>query len=136
MAICRYFEERHPEPPLMGSDAEERPWIEMWNRRMEIEVLFTIAQTFRNTHAFFAGRVPQVPDWAAVCRDAALERLRWLDEELAGRAFIAGDRFSIADITALCAIDFGRISDIRIGPDQKNLARWHDAVSSRPSAKA
>ena len=136
VAICRYFEERHPEPPLMGRDAEERPWIEMWNRRMEIEVLFTIAQTFRNTHEFFAGRIQQVPDWAEVCRDVALRRLQWLDEELADRAFIAGDRFSIADITALVGIDFGRACGIRIDPGHKNLQRWHEAVSSRPSAKA
>ncbi len=136
VAICRYFEERYPEPPLMGRDAEERPWIEMWSRRMEIEVLFSIAQTFRNTHEFFARRIPQVPDWGKVCRDVALRRLQWLDEELADRAFIAGDRFSIADITALVGVDFGRLCDIRIDPGQKNLQRWHEAVSSRPSAKA
>jgi len=136
VAICRYFEEAHPEPPLMGGDAEERPWVEMWNRRMEIEVLFTIAQTFRNTHEFFAGRIPQVPEWGEVCRGAATNRLRWLDEELADRAFIAGDRFTIADITALVGIDFGRVCGIRIEAGQKNLQRWYETVSSRPSAGA
>jgi glutathione S-transferase len=136
VAICRYFEELHPEPPLMGSDAEERPWVEMWNRRMEIEVLSSIAQTFRNTHQFFAGRIPQVPEWGEVCRGAALKRLRWLDEELADRPFVAGDRFTIADITALVGIDFGRVCGIRIDAGQKNLQRWYEAVSSRPSAKA
>jgi glutathione S-transferase len=71
-----------------------------------------------------------------VCREAARKRLAWLNDELAGRPFIAGDRYTIADITVLCAIDFGRVSDIRIAPDQKHLARWHEAVSSRPSAKS
>jgi glutathione S-transferase len=136
VAICRYFEELHPEPPLMGSDADERPWIEMWNRRMEIEVLFAIAQTFRNTHEFFTGRIPQVPEWGEVCRGTAHKRLRWLDEELTDRPFVAGDRFSIADITALVGIDFGRACGIRIDAGQKNLQRWYEAVSSRPSAKA
>ena len=121
---------------VMGSDADERPWVEMWNRRMEIEVLFAIAQTFRNTHEFFAGRIPQVPEWGEVCRGAALKRLQWLDDELADRTFVAGDRFTIADITALVGIDFGRASGIRIDAGHKNLQRWYEAVSSRPSAKA
>ena len=64
------------------------------------------------------------------------KRLAWLDEELADRPFIAGERFTIADITALCGIDFGKLSAIRVDPGQKNLTRWHEAVSSRPSAKA
>ena len=62
--------------------------------------------------------------------------LAWLDEVLADRQFVAGERFSVADITALCAVDFGRVSKIGIAPEQKNLARWHEAVSARPSAKA
>jgi glutathione S-transferase len=136
VAICRYFEESYPEPPLMGRDADERPWVEMWNRRMEIEVLFTIAQTFRNTHEFFAGRIPQVPEWGEVCRGAALRRLMWLDEELADRPFVAGEHYTIADITALVGVDFGRISGIRIDAEQKNLQRWYETVSSRPSAGA
>jgi glutathione S-transferase len=70
------------------------------------------------------------------CRLAAPGNLEWLDTELADRPFIAGSRYTIADITALCAIDFGRVSDIRVGPELKNLSRWYEAVSSRPSAKA
>lgn len=136
VAICRYFEETHPEPPLLGVGAVDRALVEMWNRRMEFEVFLPIAQVFRNTHEFFKGRIPQVPEWGEVCREAATKRLAWLDQVLADRPFIAGERFTIADITALCGIDFGRVTGIRIGPDQKNLARWHEAVSGRPSAKA
>ncbi len=136
VAICRYFEEQQPEPPLFGTDAKDRAWVEMWNRRIELEIFQTIAQSFRMTHDFFKGRIPQVPEFGAVCKETAKKRLAWLDEELAGRDFIAGDRYSIADITALVGIDFGRITEIRIAPDQKNLTRWHEAVSSRPSAKA
>lgn len=136
VAICRYFEETHPEPPLFGTGATDRAMVEMWNRRMELEVLSPIAQTFRNTHEFFAGRIEQVPAYGEACRGVATRRLEWLDGELADREFVAGDRFSIADITAMVGIDFGRVTGIGIGPEQKNLQRWHEAVSSRPSAKA
>ena len=136
VAICRYFEEIQPDPPLFGTDAVDRARVEMWQRRMEFEVFLLTAQTFRNTHDFFKGRIPQVPEFGEVCKESALKRLVWLDGELADREFVAGDRYTIADITALCGIDFGRVSGIAIGPDQKNLARWHEAVSARPSAKA
>jgi len=136
VAICRYFEEIHPDPPLMGTDPRDRAIVEMWQRRMELEIFSPITQVFRNTHPFFAGRIPQVPEWGGVCRTAAEARLTWLDSVLAEREFIAGARYTIADITALCGIDFGRVSKIRIQPEQTHLARWHAAVSARPSAKA
>jgi len=136
VAICRYFEETHPEPALMGIDARDRAVVEMWQRRMELEILMPIAGAFRNTHAFFKGRIPQVAEYGEVCRETAGKRMRWLDRELADSEFVAGDRFSIADITALVGIDFGRVIDIRIAPELDHLARWHQAVSSRPSAKA
>ena len=136
IAICRYFEALQPDPPLLGVDAKDIAVVEMWNRRMEIEVFNMITGCFRNTHDFFKGRIPQVPEWGEVCRGAAEKRLAWLDEVLADREFIAGERLTVADITALCGIDFGRITKIGIQPEQKNLTRWHEAVSSRPSAKA
>ena len=136
VAICRYFEETHPQPPLMGTDARDRALVEMWQRRMELEVFVPITQVFRNGHPFFAGRIPQVAEYGEVCRKAAEARLAWLDTVLAEREFIAGDRFTIADITALCGIDFGRVSKIRVQPEHTHLARWHAAVSARPSAGA
>lgn len=136
IAICRYFEERQPEPALFGTDAKDKAVVEMWRRRMELEVASPIMQTFRNTHEFFKGRIPQVAEWGEVMREAATKRLEWLDSVLADREWIAGDRFTIADITAMVGIDFGRPSKIRIADDQKNLTRWHEAASSRPSARA
>jgi glutathione S-transferase len=136
VAICRYFEETQPKPPLMGTDAKDRAIVEMWSRRTELEVARPIMQTFQNTHAFFKGRIPQVPEYGEVCRAHATKRLEWLDSELAKREFIAGPRYTIADITLLIGIDFGRVVKIGIQPEQKNLARWYEAVSSRPSAKA
>ena len=80
--------------------------------------------------------IPQVAEYGEVCRGSATKRLAWVDEVLAEREFIAGPRYTIADITLLIGIDFGRVVKIGIQPDQKNLARWYESVSSRPSAKA
>ena len=136
IAICRYLEELHPEPNLFGNDAWERATIEQWNRHAELELLYPIAQVFRNSHKFWANRIRQSPEFAAIMKDQALARMAWLDGELAKREYLAGDRFSVADITALCAIDFGKPSDIRVQESQVNLKRWYDAVKARPSSKA
>jgi len=136
VAICRYFERTQAEPPLMGTGAKGEAVVEMWQRRMELEVALPIMQVCRNTHEFFKGRIPQVPEYGEVCRRMVVKRLEWLDQELAGREFVAGDRYTIADITALCGIDFGKPTGIRVAPEWKHLARWHEAVSARPSAKA
>ena len=137
MAICRYLEETYPEPNLFGTDTWERAQIEMWNRHAELELLYPISQIFRNTNKFWEGRIKQAPDFAQIMRDQLTERLEWLEVELGNRQFMGGDRFSVADITALCAIDFGKVSQIRLDPaTQPNLAAWHKRVSDRPSSKA
>lgn len=136
VAICRYFEELHPEPPLLGTDARDRALVEMWQRRMELELFRYVTGCFQNTHDFFKGRIEQVPAYGEVCRKTARARLAWLDGELANRPFVAGDRYTIADVTALVALDFGRVVDVRVAPEQKHLLRWYETVSSRPSAKA
>ena len=136
VAICRYFEATQPNPPLMGTDARDQAVVEMWQRRMELELFRHVTSCFQNTHDFFKGRIEQVPAFGELSRKTARARLAWLDGDLGSRPFIAGDRYTIADITALCALDFGRVVDIRIAPEQKNLLRWYESVSSRPSAKA
>ena len=136
VAICRYFEGLHPDPPLMGRDPKDQAVVEMWNRRMELNLALPAMNAFRHTHEFFKGRIEQVPEFGHSSKRGALQQMEWLDSVLADREFVAGDAFSIADITALVGVDFGRISDIRISDEQKNLKRWHEAVSSRPSAKA
>ena len=136
VAICRYFEELHPEPPLMGRDAKDQAVVEMWNRRMELNFALPVMNAFRHTHEFFKDRIEQVPEFGHSSKRGAVKQMEWLEDILAKREFIAGDDFTIADITALVGVDFGKVSDIRIGAEQKNLKRWYDAVSSRPSAKA
>ena len=137
MAISRYVEELHPEPNLLGVDAWERAMIEQWNRHAELELLVPIAQVFRNTHAFWTGKLKQCPEFGAVMREQVASRFDWLDGELAARPDGAGERFTVADITAGCAIDFGKVSNIRIdATTHPHLAAWHARVSERPSAKA
>lgn len=133
IAICRYFEETKPEPPLFGVDAEDKAVVEMWNRRMESEILGHVSMCFRHSHPYWEGRIPQVPEFGELSRKTVLERMGWLDGELADREFVAGDRFTVADITAFTGIALGRIPKIRIGEDMTNLQRWFDAVSARPS---
>lgn len=137
VAVCRYFEELHPDPPLMGVGATDRALVEMWNRRMEHELALPIMWAFRHRHEFFAGRIEQVPEWSEASRRHALKILEWLDGELAEREFVAGSNFTIADITALVGIDFGRVSKIRVEElGLPNVQRWHAEVSQRPSAQA
>ncbi len=137
VAICRYFEELQPEPPLMGVGALDKAIVEMWNRRMELSLFGAVAAVFRHLHPAMAKmEVPQVAEWGQANRPKALAQLEFLDMELAGRPFIAGARFTIADITALCAVDFCKPAKLEIPEALVNLNRWHAEVSARPSAAA
>jgi len=136
VAICRYLEGIRPDPPLMGTTATDRAVVEMWQRRMELEIFQPIANVFVHTHEWFKGRRPQVPEYGEACRKHALARMTWLDEVLATRPYVAGDRYTIADITALVGIDWGRVTKTRVPPDCTNLLRWHELVTNRPSARA
>jgi glutathione S-transferase len=137
MAICRYFEETQPEPALFGKGAVGRAKVEMWNRRMELGLLASVAQAFRHLHPAMAPlEVPQVAAWGEANKPRALEIAALMDRELASRRFIAGDEYSVADITALVAVDFMKPARIQRPPELKSLERWHQEVSARPSAKA
>lgn len=137
VAICKYLEGLYPEPNLLGRDLREQVEIERWNRRMELELFAAIARTVQNTSPIFQGRFKQFPDYGETQRAAAYQRLERMDRELNGQQFVAGDRFTIADITALVAIDTGRaLAGIKIAPELTHLTRWHRSVSGRPSAAA
>ena len=137
VAICRYLEGLHPEPNLLGRDLREQAEIERWNRRMELELFAAIGRTVQNTSSIFQGRFKQFPDYGEAQRAVVHQRFERMDRELNGHQFVASDRFTIADITALVAIDIGnRLAEIKIPPELTHLTRWHQAVSSRPSAKA
>ena len=137
VAICRYFEVLQPEPPLFGVGAKEIAMVEMWNRRVELGLFFPVAQVFRHTHpAMKELEVPQVPDWAEANKPRIIEFLRVLDAQLKDTRFIAGDRYTVADITALCAVDFMKPARLAVPDDCGNVKRWHADVSARPSSKA
>ena len=137
VAICRYLEGFHPEPNLLGRDLREQADIERWNRRMELELFAAIGRTVQNSSPIFQGRFKQFPEYGEAQRAVVYQRLERMDRELNGHQFVAGDRFTIADITALVAIDIGgRLADIKVAPELAHLTRWHNALSKRPSANA
>ncbi len=137
VAICRYFEELQPEPALFGAGALGKAMVEMWQRRMELNLLSCVAQAFRHTHpAMKEWEVPQIPEWGEANKPKAIEFLHLLDRELAGREFAAGDSYSIADITGLIAVDFMKPARIRVPEEFGNVIRWHAALRARPSANA
>jgi glutathione S-transferase len=137
IAICRYFEVLQPEPPLFGVGVKEIALVEMWNRRAEINFFSNVAAVFRHLHPAMKDlEVPQVPAYAEAMRPRAIWFLELLDKELAKREFIAGDRYSVADITTLVAVDFMKPSRLTMPESASNVKRWHAAVSARPSAIA
>jgi glutathione S-transferase len=137
IAICRYFEALHPDPPLFGRGALESALVEMWNRRAELHLLFPVAMVFQHLHPAMKIMVdPQVPDWGEANKPRVFDFLRFLDGELKDRPYVAGSAFTVADITALIAVDFMRVSKMAVPEDLANVRRWHAAASARPSAKA
>lgn len=137
IAICRYFEALRPDPPLFGVGAKEIAEVEMWNRRCEMNFMFSVASVFRHLHPSMKElEVPQLPEWAEANKPRVAWFLALLDRELATREFIAGDRYSVADITALVTVDFMKPARLTVPDALTNVKRWHAAVSARPSAAA
>jgi glutathione S-transferase len=134
IAICRYVEALHPAPPLFGEGALEQALIEMWQRRVEFHLLTVVSHAFRHLHPAMAPlEVPQVAAWGEANKPRALEFLAFLDDELKGRPYVAGPRFSVADITAVVAIDFMKPAKIIMPEGLGQLARWYREVWARPS---
>lgn len=137
VAICRYFEELQPDPPLMGSDAFTKANIEMWQRRVEQGLLAQISDVFRHLNPRMAHlEVPQVAAWGEANKPKVLRSLQQFDERLSESRFIAGDSYSIADITALVACDFMKPAQLAVPDELTNIRRWRDEVSARPSSAA
>ena len=133
IAICRYFEGLRPEPPLFGEEPLEQALVEMWQRRVEFHLLTMVSQAFRHLHPAMAPlEVPQVAAWGEANKPRALEFLTFLDGELKGRPYVAGPRFSVADITAVVAVDFMKPAKIAVPEELGHLLRWHAEVSARP----
>jgi len=143
VAICRYLEELHPNPPLMGRSAEERAVIESWLRRVEWEGIYAAQEAFRNAAAGLKGRalpgpisLEQIPALAERGRLRLQHFFAWLDVRLADHKFVCGPHFTIADIGGLVAVDLSARANL--GPPESlgHVQRWYRDVSTRPSTKA
>lgn len=136
VAICRYFEELFPENNLMGDSPFDKANIEMWQRWIEFYFLMPTGMCFQHSSGYFKDRMTPIPEWGEECRTQTKKFMRFMDNHLAKNDFLAGTKYSIADITALCTMDFNRVNEIRIEDDHPHLKRWYNTVASRPSAKA
>jgi glutathione S-transferase len=135
-SICLYFEQLYPDINLLGKNALEKANIDMWHRQVELYFFGQVGMCFQHTTGYFKDRMTPVKEYGEVAGKNAVDYLKVLEERLSESEFIATDRFTIADITAMCAIDFARVVNIKLTDEQTNLKRWYNAVSSRPSAKA
>jgi glutathione S-transferase len=136
IAICRYFEGLRPEPPLFGRGALEIALVEMWNRRVELSLYQAVSAVFRHTHPAMKDLESQVPEWGEANRPRVFEFLALLDRELRDRMFVAGDHYTVADITALVAVDLMRPAKLIVPEEFINLHRWHLQVGERTTSSA
>ena len=143
LAICSYLEDTHPQPPLFGRTPAERAEILMWYTKIEQQGLVGIMEAFRNSSKGFKDRAlagpesyEQIPELAARGKQKVERFIAKLDSHLADRDFVAGDAYSIADITALVTLDFAGAVKVSVPDEARDLQRWYAAVSARPSARA
>jgi glutathione S-transferase len=143
LAICRFIEDEHPDPNLMGTDARDKATIEMWERRAFDEGMIGSAEVLRNSHPAFVNRglpgtlepVPQIPDLIERGKGRVRRFYRKFEDQLKDNQFVAGDRLTVADITTLCSIDFAKFVGLEIPQDCPSVIRWHQEVSARPAAR-
>ncbi|WP_346836781.1 glutathione S-transferase family protein [Microbulbifer sp. SAOS-129_SWC] len=137
VAIKRYFEELHPQPPLFGRDPQEKALVEMWNRRADFNMMFNVGMCFQHTSGAFADRMKVFPEFGEEAGRKTSKFFDVLDHHLANSEFLVGDYFSVADIGMLCSMEFGRV--VKLRPDAEkhpHLTRWREQLNSRPSARA
>lgn len=137
VAICRYLEALHPTPALFGSDAVSKGRIEMWNRRIEQEVFATMGNVVFHTNEFFKERVVQVPEFAETQKRAIPDKWTWLDREMSdGRAYLAGDDFSAADISGMVTLWLSEVFSFEIPAKLSYVQSWNERLRQRPSWNA
>jgi glutathione S-transferase len=142
VAIWEYLEEKHPNPPLIGATPEERAEARQWQRRVELRITENLYNGFRFAEGapIFKDRMRILPEAAPGLKASVQDNLKWLDALLEGRDYVAGNRFTVADIILYCALDFGSGVGQQVGdkmdPSLKNASAWFKRVDSRPSAKA
>ncbi len=137
-AICEYLEDTHPKPALIGSNAKEKAETRMWTRRVDLNVCEPLANGFRFSQGLplFKDRMITLPEAADGLKKIARDRLKWIDGNIAGRDFVCGSRFTLADVLLFCFLDFGGQVGQPLDPENKNVAAWFARVKSRPSVSA
>ena len=138
LPICEYLEEKHPKPALIGSNPEERAETRMWTRRIDLNICEPMANGFRFSQGLplFKDRIVTVPEAADGLKKIAADRLKWLDGQIAGRTFICGNRFTLADVLLYCFVEFGGQVGQPLDPSNANLTSWFARTKDRPSTKA
>ena len=137
-AICEYLDEKYPGPTLIGSTAEERANTRMWTRRIDLKICEPLTNGFRFAEGLplFEARLRCLPEAAEGLKATAQDGISWLDAQIAGCEFIAGDAFTLADIMLFAFLDFGASVGQPIDPAFTNIVRWYERMKSRPSATA
>lgn len=136
MAICRYFEEMHPDTtPLLGRNPLDKAKVEQWLRWIEFYFFMPTGMCFQHTTGYFKDRMTPIPAWGEECHKTVEKFFHFLNKHLEDRDYICGDEFTAADINAFTTIDFNKVNNIRIAPDQTFLQAWYDRVRERPSTK-
>jgi glutathione S-transferase len=137
-AICEYLEELHPSPALIGASAQERAMTRMWTRRVDLYIVEPMLTGFRSSQGFnfFKDRMRLLPQAADDLKTLAQEKIAWLDKLIEGRDFIAGPRFTLADILLFCTMDFAATVGQPLNPANVNIAAWFERIKARPSAAA
>lgn len=136
VAICRYLEALHPHPPLFGRNAAEQALVEMWSRRVEMILMPPVGAVWVHTHAFTARLPGRNAGWGEENRPRVEAAMRFFDTSLDGRAFLAVDHFTMADILLLTTLDFAAFIGLPVAEHFPSLRAWHARVAARPSAAA
>jgi glutathione S-transferase len=137
-AICEYLEDIHPNPPLIGANPEQKADARKWTRRIDLNICEPMANGFRFSQGLplFKDRILTVPEAADGLKRMAQDRLKWLNGEMAGKDFVCGKRFTLADIMLYVFLDFGNTVGQPLNPEFANINAWFKRVAERPSTKA
>jgi glutathione S-transferase len=138
LAICEYLEDTNPTPALIGANAKEKAEARMWTRRVDLNIVEPLTNGFRFSQGLrlFKDRIVTVPEAADGLKKIAQDRLTWLDGQMAGRDFLCGKRFTLADVHLFCFLEFGTQVGQPLNPENRNLGAWFDRVKARPSTAA